>query len=50
MTVMFENPHYLPVLKNEFEFLELDLRDDTGRSIPFQFGTSCVKLHFRKAL
>lgn len=48
MVASYENPHYLPVLKNEFETIEIDLRDDTGRKVPFSFGSSVVKLHFRK--
>lgn len=46
--VHFHSPHYVPVMKNSFESIEIDLRDDTGNNIPFEFGTSCVKLHFRK--
>lgn len=49
MTVSFENPHYVPLLRHEFETIDIDLRDDTGFKIPFQFGTSCVKLHFRRS-
>ena len=44
----FNSPHYVPVLKNRFEQVEIDLRDSTGSKLPFQFGTSCVKLHLRK--
>lgn len=46
--VQFQSPHYIPVMKSSFESIEVDLRDDTGNHIPFQFGTSCVKLHFRR--
>lgn len=44
----FSPPHYLPVLKREFDTIEIDIRTDTGKKIPFQFGTSCVKLHFKR--
>lgn len=47
--VQFSTPHYVPLLKTSFESLEIDLRDNTGDLLPFHFGTSCVKLHFRKA-
>lgn len=47
-SVQFNNPHYVPLLKHCFESLEIDLRDHTGKPLAFQFGTSCVKLHFRK--
>lgn len=46
--VQFISPHYVSVLKTSFESVEIDLRDNTGKKLPFKFGTSCVKLHFRK--
>lgn len=46
--VQFSSPHYVPLMKSSFESLEIDLRDHTGSLLPFHFGTSCVKLHFRK--
>lgn len=46
----FIDPHYVPVMNRSFDSVEIDLRDSTGRHLPFHFGTSCVKLHFRKAL
>lgn len=49
-SVQFLNPHYIPVLKSSFESIEIDLRDHTGKPLTFQFGTSCVKLHFRRRL
>lgn len=47
-TCIFSKPHYVPVLLTDFENIEIDIRLDTGYAVPFQFGTSCVKLHFRK--
>lgn len=44
----FLDPHYVPVMYRSFDSVEIDLRDSTGRHLPFHFGTSCVKLHFRK--
>lgn len=49
-SVQFLNPHYIPVLKSSFESIEIDLRDHTGKPLAFQFGTSCVKLHFRRII
>lgn len=46
--VQFLTPHYVTVMKSSFESIEIDLRTNTGVKLPFQFGTSCVKLHFRK--
>lgn len=45
---VFSPPHYLPVMRREFDTLEIVIRSSTGQKIPFQFGTVCVKLHFRK--
>lgn len=49
LTVHFHDPHYVPVLKSAFDTVEIDLRDDKGRQLPFRFGNSCMKLHFRRA-
>ena len=46
--MQFHSPHYIPVLKASFESVEIDLRDNTGVKLPFKFGTSCVKLHFKR--
>lgn len=47
-TQMFSPAHYVPVLKREFENIEIDIRTSTGSRVPFLFGTACVKLHFRR--
>lgn len=44
---IFNPIHYIPVLKRGFENIEIDIRTDTGENIPFMFGTSSVKLHFK---
>lgn len=45
---MFSPPHYVPVLKREFESIETDIRAPTGERVPFLFGTVSIKLHFKK--
>lgn len=45
---VFTPAHYLSVLRREFDTIEIDIRTSTGVKIPFQFGTSCIKLHFRR--
>lgn len=45
---IFTLPHYTPVMRREFDTIEIDIRTNTGENIPFQFGTSCVKLHFKR--
>jgi hypothetical protein len=45
------NPiQYCRILNKQFESIEIDIKDDTGRQIPFEFGRSIVVLHFRKKL
>lgn len=45
---VFSPAHYLPVMRREFDVIEVDIRTNTGEKIPFQFGTVCVKLHFKR--
>lgn len=47
-TITYTQPHYIPILRNEFSTVEIDLRLDDGGPAPFQFGTLCVKLHFKR--
>jgi hypothetical protein len=44
---IFTHPHYVPVARNEFESIEINIRDELGRRIPFMHGQSIVTLHFR---
>ncbi len=46
----YSPPHYVNVIRRQFETIEIDIRDDTGGRIPFQSGRVIVKLHFRQAL
>jgi hypothetical protein len=46
--IKYENPQYRPVLVNEFESIEISIKDDTGELIPFKFGRVIVTLHFKK--
>jgi hypothetical protein len=43
----YETPHYTPLLKRQFETVEIDIRDSTGAIAPFQYGPVIVKLHFK---
>lgn len=45
---IFTAPHYVPVLKKQFETVEISIKTDQDRLVPFQFGKSIVKLHFRR--
>ena len=46
-TTSFESPHYIPVTRRDFDTIDINIRDETGRKVPFQFGRIVVKLHFR---
>lgn len=39
---------YIPLQKRHFESISIDIRDITGKLLPFQYGTSSVKLHFKQ--
>ena len=44
----FTNIHYVPLLYSHFKSIEIDIRDDTGRRVPFEYGRVTVTLHFRR--
>ncbi len=45
---MFYLSHYVPVVAKEVDRIQIDIKDDSNLSVPFQFGKTVVKLHFRK--
>jgi hypothetical protein len=48
ITKIYENVHYMPVQQKHFNTVEIDIRNDTGRKVPFERGKVIVTLHFRK--
>jgi len=42
----FERPHFLPVSRREFETIEVNIKRDTGESVPFQLWKVLLTLHF----
>jgi hypothetical protein len=42
------DPHYVPVLRKDFESIEIAIRDDAGQPVNFKYGRVLVKLHFRR--
>jgi hypothetical protein len=44
---VYETVQYVPVQKKQFDTIEIDIRDDAGRKVPFQRGRVIVTLHFR---
>ena len=48
VSASFSNPYYLPVMKREFDTIEIHLRSDEGQLIPFVSGKLNLRLHFRR--
>ena len=48
VTTRFDHVHYIPALSREFGSVETEIRDDTGRPVPFEPGKVTVTLHFRR--
>ena len=46
---LYTTPQYVPVSKKEFNIVKIDIRDDTGRPVPFEFGKVITTLHFRRS-
>jgi hypothetical protein len=44
----FSNIQYCKTAKSRFDTIEIDIRDDTGRPVPFDQGRVTAILHFRK--
>jgi hypothetical protein len=44
----YQRLQYIPLLKKEFENISIELRDRTGKFMPFMFGNTILVLHFRK--
>lgn len=48
IVIKYSNPIYVPLLLNEFDTIEIDIKNDSGETIPFKFGRVHIILHFRK--
>ena len=44
----FSNIHYMQIERSNFQEIEIQITDDTGRTVPFQHGRVIVKLHFKR--
>ena len=49
ITRSYDKPRYIPVQKKYFDNILIDIRSDTGDSIPFENGACITTLHFRQA-
>ena len=47
---IFVAPHYLDVLQKDFSTVAISIKTDRDLPVPFRFGKSVVKLHFRRKL
>ena len=45
----FISPHYVNVLHKNFDNIRIEIRNDEGLPVPFEYGKVIVKLHFRKS-
>lgn len=45
----FIRPQYIPVSRKQFESIEVNIKRDTGDSVPFEFGRVLLTLHFRQS-
>jgi hypothetical protein len=43
----YERPIYIPVLKSQFDTIEIHIRESHGALMPFTYGTCTLTLHFR---
>ena len=48
MTRAFDHIQYCPLAQHRFQDIQLDIRDDTGKVVPFERGRVVVTLHCRK--
>ena len=45
----FVRPQYVPVSRKQFESIEVNIKRDTGETVPFEFGRVLLTLHFRQS-
>lgn len=44
----FSTARYIPLLHTALQTIEIDIRDEFGQPIPFEYGTLTVTLHFKR--
>ena len=45
---LFTHPYYVPIARNDFDTVEININTELGVPVPFEFGKSVVILHFRR--
>lgn len=48
VVLRYLEPFYYPLISQEIESIEIDINNDSGERVPFDFGRSTLTLHFRK--
>ena len=48
ITLIYDQPHFIPLQTNCIDIIVLDIRDDTFQRIPFEFGRVIIKLVIKK--
>jgi hypothetical protein len=48
VTRVFDPVQYCPLAQRRFQDIQIDIRDDTGKVVPFERGRVVVTLHCRK--
>ena len=44
----FSPAHYISLRRSNLQTIEIDIKDQMGKRIPFEFGTLTVTLHFKR--
>lgn len=48
INIIFDKPYYFPLMCNEINSILIDIKDEAGENIHFDFGRVFVILHFRQ--
>ena len=46
--VTFSRPNYIPVARRDIETIEININNELGLPMPFEYGKSVITLHFRR--
>jgi hypothetical protein len=46
--ITYDQPHYVPVERLDFDTIGIAINNEVGNPMPFQFGISIATLHFRR--
>lgn len=49
VTKTYQNPQYIPLLQRQFNTIEINIKDSTGKFIQFESGHSSVLLHLKRS-